>query len=290
MTSKTKIKKAVFPVAGFGTRFLPATKSMPKEMLPIIDKPLVHYAVEEAIEAGIKTIVFVTGRGKRAIEDYFDYSYELEDTLEKSGKTELCNQIREISELCEVIYVRQKEPLGLGHAILCAKDVVGNEPFAVFLPDDIIISSPPCIKQLVDIYDNYKSSVLAVREVSKEKTSIYGVIEPRAIGDGVYQVLDMVEKPEEEKAPSNLAIVGRYILTPEVFDFLGKAKKGAIGEIQITDSIKKLIPKQGVCACQFQGKHFDAGDKLGFLEATISLALERPDLSEELRQYLNSIR
>lgn len=284
-----EIKKAVFPVAGFGTRFLPATKSMPKEMLPIIDKPLVHYAVEEAIKAGIKTIIFITGRGKRAIEDYFDYSYELEHTLEKNGKTDLCSQIREISELCEVIYVRQKEPLGLGHAILCAKDVVSDEPFAVFLPDDIIFSKIPCIKQLINIYTQYKTPVLAVREVPKKETSLYGVIKPRSIGNGVYRVLDMVEKPEKGLAPSNLAIVGRYILTPEVFNFLEKTKKGARGEIQITDAVKRLIPKRGVYACQFKGKHFDAGTKIDFLKATVSLALERPDLKAEFRKFLDSV-
>ncbi|NIM46574.1 MAG: UTP--glucose-1-phosphate uridylyltransferase GalU [Candidatus Aenigmarchaeota archaeon] len=285
-----KIKKAVFPVAGFGTRFLPATKSMPKEMLPIIDKPLVHYAVEEALHAGIKTIIFITGRGKRAIEDYFDYSYELEHTLKKDGKNDLYNQIREISELCEVIYVRQKEPLGLGHAILCANDVVGNEPFAVFLPDDIIFSKIPCIKQLIDVYEKYKTSVLAVREVSREKTKLYGIIKPEKKENSVYKVLDMIEKPEPKKAPSNLGIVGRYILTPEVFKFLEKSEKGTLDEIQITDSIKKLIPKQGVYACEFEGEHFDAGDKLGFLKATVSLALKRPDLKDDFKRFLDSVK
>lgn len=280
------IQKAVFPAAGLGTRFLPATKSSPKEMLPLVDKPMIQYVVEEAIGSGIKDITIVTGRGKRAIEDFFDISFELEHELEKKGKNELLEQMKEISNMATISYIRQKEPLGLGHAVLVTQNLVGHETFAVLLGDDIIDANPPCLKQMIDVYSKYKCSVLAVQKVPKEHISQYGVIKARHLEDNVYQVLDMVEKPEAEKAPSNLAIIGRYILTPEIFTCLEQTKSDRTGEIQLTNGLRLLNKKQAIFACEFTGERYDAGSKIGFLKATVEFALKRQDLHEEFKEYL----
>ena len=280
------IRKAVFPAAGLGTRFLPATKSSPKEMLPLVDKPMIQYVIEEAIDSGIEDITIVTGRGKRAIEDFFDISFELEHELEKKGKDSLLEQMREISNMATVSYIRQKEPLGLGHAVLVTRNLLGNEPFAVLLGDDIIDANPPCLKQMIDIYAKYKCSVLAVQRVPKEHISKYGVIKARHLEANIYQVLNMVEKPEAEKAPSDLAIIGRYILTPEIFGCLEQTKMDRTGEIQLTNGLRLLNKKQAIFACEFVGERYDAGSKIGFLKATVEFALKRPDLSEEFKAYL----
>ncbi|MFH0925516.1 MAG: UTP--glucose-1-phosphate uridylyltransferase GalU [bacterium] len=283
------IKKGVFPVAGLGTRFLPATKASPKEMLPIVDKPVIQYVVEEALESGIREITFVTGRGKRAIEDHFDISYELEHELKTKGKHALLKEVQEISELISASYVRQKEARGLGHAILTARDLVGKQPFAVFLGDDIIYSQVPCTKQLIDVYNKYKCSVIAVQKIKTKYIHKYGVIEARHIENNVFQVLDLVEKPTAKKAPSDLAIIGRYILTPEIFDCIEKTTKDHGGEIQLTDALRLLINQQAIYACEFEGKRYDTGDKIGFLKATIEFALRRPDIGEDVREYLQTL-
>jgi len=281
-----KVKKAVFPVAGLGTRFLPATKSSPKEMLPLIDKPLVQYVVEEAVASGIEQILFVTGRGKRAIEDHFDISIELETHLEEKGKSKTLQAVREIADLLDIFYVRQKKALGLGHAILCAKDFVGNEPFAVLLGDDIIDSEQPCLRQLLDTFDAHQGSVLALERVPMENISSYGCVRANPLSGRVYEVLDMVEKPKQEEAPSDMAIIGRYVLTPRIFAFLEQQEPGKGGEIQLTDAILKLSREEKVYGCLFEGLRHDCGDKLGFLKATVDMALKRKEFKREFEAYL----
>ncbi|HTY20382.1 MAG TPA: UTP--glucose-1-phosphate uridylyltransferase GalU [Geobacteraceae bacterium] len=281
-----QVKKAVFPVAGLGTRFLPATKSSPKEMLPLIDKPLVHYVVEEAVASGIEDILFVTGRGKRALEDYFDISFELEALLQEKGKEKTLKEVREIADMVKIFYVRQKQALGLGHAILCAKEFVGQEPFAVLLGDDIIDGDKPCLAQLLEVYRKYRGTVLALEQVPMENISAYGCVKANQLSDQVFEVLDMVEKPKQEEAPSNLAIIGRYILTPDIFPILEKQKPGKGGEIQLTDAIRQLLREEAVYGCRFEGIRHDCGDKLGFLKATVDLALKRKEFNSEFRSYL----
>jgi UTP--glucose-1-phosphate uridylyltransferase len=289
------IRKAVLPVAGLGTRFLPATKAQPKEMLPIVDKPLVQYAVEEVAASGISLAIFVTGRGKDAIEDHFDVSFELEHQLAGRGKESLREHIRSISGLLQMTYIRQKEALGLGHAILTARDLVGNDPFAVLLSDDVIDSRVPCIKQMVDVFERYGRSVVAIQRVPRRAVSSYGVIKGHPVQDQawdgrLYRIDDMVEKPEPREAPSDLAIIGRYILTPAIFDELAATPRGAGGEIQLTDALRRLLTKEPVYGFVFEGKRYDAGDKLGFLEATVEMALKRPDLGKPFRRYLKTLK
>jgi len=287
-----RIAKAVFPAAGLGTRFLPATKAQPKEMLPLVDKPLIQYVIEEAVGAGIRNVTIVTGRGKNAIEDHFDVSYELEDVLEARGKTEQLNEVREISNMINVSYVRQKEALGLGHAVLVARDTVGNDAFAVMLGDDIIDAPVPCMKQMIDLFEKLQASIIATCEVPREEIHQYGVIRGVPV-DGfngrVYRVQDVVEKPPAQEAPSNLAIIGRYILTPEIFSILEKTRTGRGGEIQLTDGIRQLLEQQPVYAYMFDGTRYDAGDKLGFLKATVEFALRREGLGTDFRNYLRKL-
>lgn len=280
------IKKAIFPAAGLGTRFLPATKSSPKEMLPLVDKPMIQYVIEEAVCSGIENITIVTGRGKRAIEDFFDISFELEYELKKKGKKDLLDQMQSINNLAKISYIRQKEPLGLGHAILVARDLVGNQPFAVLLGDDIIDAETPCLRQMIDVYNKYKCSVIAVQKVT-DNISQYGVIKPRHLENNIYQILDMVEKPTPDKAPSDLAIIGRYILTPELFDILETIKADHSGEIQLTNGLRELLKRQAIYACEFVGKRYDAGSKIGFLQATVEFALKSQDVGKEFSQYLS---
>lgn len=283
----TQIRKAVFPVAGFGTRFLPATKASPKEMLPIVDKPLIQYAVEEAIAAGITELVFVTGRNKRAIEDHFDKAYELENELSLRGKKALLETARAvIPDNVTCIYTRQAEALGLGHAILCAQPVVGNSPFAVILADDLISAQPPALKQMVDQFNHYHNSIVAVQQVKREETSQYGIVKGRPWEEGIHRLDGIVEKPRPEDAPSTLGVVGRYILTPRIFDHLENIKAGAGGEIQLTDGIARLLKKEQVLAYEFKGKRYDCGSKQGYLEATVEFALEHPEVKDWFRQYL----
>jgi UTP--glucose-1-phosphate uridylyltransferase len=289
------IRKAVLPVAGLGTRFLPATKAQPKEMLPIVDKPLVQYAAEEVAASGVPTIVFVTGRGKDAIEDHFDVSFELEHQLAGRGKEELRAQMRSIADLLQMTYVRQKEPLGLGHAILTARDLVGDEPFAVLLSDDIIDSRVPCLKQMIEVFERYGRCVVAIQKVKRSAVSSYGIIKGSAVADGqwkgrLYRVDDMVEKPAPQDAPSDLAIIGRYILTPAIFTELASTRRGAGGEIQLTDALRRLLEKEPIYGYIFDGKRYDAGDKLGFLQATVEMALKRPDLGKPFRKYLKTLK
>jgi len=289
-----KVRKALFPAAGLGTRFLPATKAQPKEMLPLVDKPIIQYGVEEAIASGIRNILIVTGRGKTAIEDHFDVSFELENLLESRGKMELLAQVRSISDMIDVAYIRQKEALGLGHAVLRAHELIGEEPFAVVLADDVIDSETPCLRQLLDVYESFHAPVLAVMEVPRENISAYGVVDAEAVlyngaKDRVFRINDMVEKPDSENAPSNLAIIGRYILTPEIFDSIQAVPPGAGGEIQLTDALKHLLRRRPIYAYRFEGKRYDAGDRLGFLEATVELALQREDLGEAFRAYLKRL-
>jgi len=283
-----KVKKAVFPVAGLGTRFLPATKASPKEMLPLIDKPLVQYVVEEAVASGIEQILFVTGRGKRAIEDHFDIAYELEAVLREKGKNQEARKVREIAEMASIFYVRQKQALGLGHAILCAKDFVGNEPFAVLLGDDIIDAGKPCLGQLLDVFERFGGPVLALEQVPMENISSYGCVKAEMIDDRVYEVTDLVEKPKREDAPSDLAIIGRYVLTPGIFSILERQEPGKGGEIQLTDAIHKLSAREKVYGCRFGGTRYDCGDKLGFLKATVDMALKREELGRDLGDYLRN--
>jgi UTP--glucose-1-phosphate uridylyltransferase len=285
-----KVRKAVFPAAGLGTRFLPATKASPKEMLPLVDKPLIQYVVEEAVASGIESVIIVTGRGKTAIEDHFDVSFELEKLLEERGKQAELKAMRAISELARIGYVRQREALGLGHAVLQARDLVGNEPFAVMLSDDIIDSETPALKQLVDVYETYDAPVVATMQVAGEPISRFGVLDVEEVADGVYKIKDMVEKPPFVEAPSDLAIIGRYVLTPEIFDELEKTRPGAIGEIQITDAMRSLLKKRPFYAVRFEGKRHDAGDKLGFLIATVEFALKNEELAPEFREYLRSLK
>jgi UTP--glucose-1-phosphate uridylyltransferase len=289
-----KIRKAVFPAAGLGTRFLPATKAQPKEMLPLVDKPVIQYVIEEAMASGIESIIIVTGRGKNAIEDHFDVSYELEKILESRGKSALLEQVRSISKMVSLAYVRQKEALGLGHAILVAKDLIGNEPFAVLLGDDIIDSRIPCTRQMIEVFQNYQTTVLATQVVNGPEISQYGVIKGYPIdgdpGSKIYKVTDLVEKPPFQQAPSNLAIIGRYILTPEIFEALENTQPDKGGEIQLTNGLRRLLESQAIHACCFEGKRYDTGDKLGFLKATVEYALKRPDLGEAFRSYLRDLK
>ncbi|HEY7680772.1 MAG TPA: UTP--glucose-1-phosphate uridylyltransferase GalU [Terriglobia bacterium] len=290
-----KVRKAIFPAAGLGTRFLPATKAQPKEMLPLVDKPIIQYVVEEAVQSGIENIIIVTGRGKNAIEDHFDVSYELEKILEARGKQELLTVVREISDMIHVSYVRQKEALGLGHAILMARELVGDEPFAVLLGDDIIDAPVPCLRQLLEAYESLQASVVAIQEVPREAVSSYGIISGKSIAfngrsDRLYQLSDLVEKPTAAAAPSNLAVIGRYVLEPEIFDLLAATKPGAIGEIQLTDGLRALLRRKPIYGWRFDGKRYDAGDKLGFLKATVEFALQREDLGPAFREYLKALR
>jgi UTP--glucose-1-phosphate uridylyltransferase len=285
------VRKGVFPAAGLGTRFLPATKAQPKEMLPIVDKPTIQYVVEEAVASGLSEIVIVTGRNKRAIEDHFDAAFELEYYLNDRGKLEELAQIKTISELASVSYVRQKEPLGLGHAILCARSLVGDEPFGVFLGDDIIGGdAPPCMRQLLDVFERYGGPVLAITRVPRENIHQYGVIAGRNVGGNVWQIDDLVEKPKPEDAPSDLAIIGRYVLTPDLFPILAETKADKRGEIQLTDALRTLRERRPMYAVEFEGTRYDTGDKLGFLKATVEFALARPDLADQFRAYLKTLR
>ncbi len=284
-----RIRKAILPAAGLGTRFLPATKAQPKEMLPIVDKPTIQYVVEEAAASGIEDIIIVTGRGKNAIEDHFDRSLELQIALERQGKDEQLQEIQRISELTSFCYIRQKEPLGLGHAILVARALVGNEPFAVLLGDDIIDAEVPCLSQMMSAFDRHRSSIIAVQRIPWEETSSYGVIDPKSVEDSIYQILDLVEKPSPGTAPSDLAIIGRYILTPEIFDALEQTPPDEGGEIQLTNGLKLLLRTQPIYGFAFRGRRYDAGSKLGFLKATVQFALKRPDLAPGLRAYLRSL-
>jgi UTP--glucose-1-phosphate uridylyltransferase len=284
------IRKAVFPAAGLGTRFLPATKASPKEMLPLVDKPLIQYGVEEAVASGIEEVVIITGRGKRAIEDHFDTSFELEHELREKNKMKLLAEVERISNMVLFSYIRQKNALGLGHAVLCSEPSVDDEPFAVILSDDIIDSKVPATKQLMDVYDKYRSPVVAICEVPRETVSSYGIIDAVEVERGVYQVREMVEKPPIEKSPSNLAIIGRYVLTPDIFEYLRETKPGKGGEIQLTDGLRDLMRDRPVYACKFKGVRYDAGDKLGFLKATVEYALKDPVLGSEFREYLKELR
>jgi UTP--glucose-1-phosphate uridylyltransferase len=284
-----EIRKAVVTAAGWGTRFLPATKAQPKETLPLVDKPIIQYVIEEAVASGIRQIIIVTAGGKRAIEDHFDRSFELEHALEQKGDMKLLSEVRRISELADICYLRQKEQLGLGHAILITRELIGNEPFAVFLPDDVIDSDVPCMKQMIDTYRRYNCSVVAVERVEHNATASYGIIEPREIEERVYQVMSMVEKPSPEEAPSNLGIVGRYVLTPEIFEALQETPPGKGREIQLTDGLQLLLQRQAIYAYEFEGTRYDAGNPLGFLRASVELALRRPDIGGAFRAYLKGL-
>ena len=286
----SKIRKAIIPAAGLGTRFLPATKAQPKEMLPLVDKPTIQYIVEEAIASGIESVLIVTGRGKRAIEDHFDRSYELESELLKSGKKELYEIVEDIANLVELFYIRQKSPRGLGHAIHCGKTFIGNEPFAVLLGDDVVVNKEkPALKQLIDVYDQMGKSVLGVQRVAQKNVSKYGIVDPSEVNGNVSKVKDLVEKPSPDKAPSNIAILGRYIITPRIFEILETTEPGVGGEIQITDALKQLTKEEDMYACEFEGRRYDVGTKMGFLEATIEFALDREDLKDDVEAYLTSL-
>jgi len=284
-----RIRKAVFPAAGLGTRFLPATKAQPKEMLPLVDKPIIQYGVEEAVASGIDNIILVTGRGKNAIEDHFDVSIELETFLEARGKTDLLAEIRKISNLINFAYVRQGEPLGLGHAVLVTKHLVGDEPFAVILGDDVIDADPPAVRQMIDVFEEVDGPVLAVERVPPEDISSYGVIDAEQIRDGVYRIRDLVEKPPRDEAPSDLAIIGRYILTPDIFGALEATVTDRTGEIQLTNGLRRLLQKRPLYACRIDGVRHDTGNKLGYLRAVVYFALRRPDLADAFREYLRMI-
>ena len=290
-----KVRKAVFPAAGLGTRFLPATKAQPKEMLPLVDKPLIQYGVEEVIHSGIQNIIIVTGRGKSAIEDHFDVSFELEHLLESRGQKDLLASVRSVSDMIDIAYVRQKEALGLGHAVLRAKDLVGPEPFAVVLSDDVIDAEIPCMRQLLDVYEFFGASVVALMEVPKDRISAYGVVDAEPVAhngakDRLYRICNMVEKPKAEDAPSNLAIIGRYVLTPEIFTSIEAVQPGSGGEIQLTDGLKHLLRNRPIYGYKFEGTRYDAGDKLGFLKATVEFALKRYDLGGPFREYLRGMK
>lgn len=284
-----KVKKAVIPAAGLGTRFLPATKAQPKEMLPIVDKPTLQYIIEEAVESGIDEILIITGRNKKSIEDHFDKSVELELELEQKGKKELLDIVQGISNMINIHYIRQKEPRGLGDAIYCARHFIGDEPFAVMLGDDIVDNEVPCLKQLMDAYEEYRTTILGVQKVNEKDTDKYGIIAAKHIEDRVYKVKDLVEKPEIGKAPSNIAILGRYIITPEIFDILRDLPTGKGGEVQLTDALKVLAKKEAMYAYNFEGRRYDVGDKLGFLEATVDFALKRPELKDGFAEYLKLV-
>jgi len=287
-----KVCKAVFPAAGLGTRFLPATKAQPKEMLPLVDKPIIQYGVEEALAAGCNQIIIITGRGKTAIEDHFDHSFELERILEEKKKTDLLKVVRQISDMIHVAYVRQKEALGLGHAVLTARELVGREPFAVLLADDVIDAPEPVLKQMMRVFEEKQCSVIATQIVEGKAISAYGVLEVKPVDSTgrIYQVLDMVEKPALEDAPSNLAIIGRYILTPTIFDVLAETQVGKGGELQLTDALRLLVKQEKMYAYVYEGKRHDTGDKLGFLKATVEFALKRDDLGGPLREYLRTLK
>jgi UTP--glucose-1-phosphate uridylyltransferase len=284
------ITKAVFPAAGLGTRFLPATKASPKEMMPLVDKPLIQYVVEEAVSSGIDQVVVITGRGKRAIEDHFDVAFELEEDLKAKGKHKLLSEVQRIANLVTFCYIRQKKALGLGHAVLTSKRVVGNEPFAVLLGDDIIDAEVPALQQMMEVYKRYPATILAIQKVPKSQTHQYGIIDGKRIEDGIYLVKDLVEKPSPDEAPSNLAIIGRYILTPEIFNSLENTKPGKGGEIQLTDGLRLLMNKQPIYAFEFQGERHDAGDKLGFLKATVQFGLKNVEFGDEFRTYLKKLK
>jgi UTP--glucose-1-phosphate uridylyltransferase len=286
-----RVRKAIFPAGGLGTRFLPATKVIPKEMLSLVDKPIIQYGVEEAIASGIEHIIVITGRGKGSMEDHFDISYELDSNLEKKGKHELLAISRGVSSLARISYVRQKEPLGLGHAVLCAKDLVGNEPFAVLLPDDVIDAEVPCLKQMIDVFNERGGSVLATQTIEGPAISAYGVLagSQDAANPRIYNCTGMIEKPAFESAPSTQAIIGRYVLTPRIFELLEKTAPGAGGEIQLTDGIRALVNEEKVFGYTFEGKRFDAGDKFGMLQATVEFALKRPEFADKFRAYLKGL-
>jgi UTP--glucose-1-phosphate uridylyltransferase len=289
MKSPSLIRKAVLPAAGMGTRFLPATKAQPKEMLPLVDKPIIQYVVEEAVASGIRTIIIVTGRGKTAIENHFDVAYELEQLLERRSRPDLLKEVRGITDMIDVAYVRQKEPLGLGHAILMARELVGDEPFAVFLGDDVIEAPVPVMRQMIDIYGRHRCPIIAVEKVSRSRTGDYGIVAARPAGDRLHRVTDLVEKPSPDEAPSDLAIIGRYILTPDIFTHLEKTAAGRGGEIQLTDALRSLVRRRPIYAYRFNGTRYDTGDKLGFLKATVEFALRRPDLGAQFRSYLKAL-
>jgi UTP--glucose-1-phosphate uridylyltransferase len=285
-----KLRKAVIPVAGLGTRFLPATKTVPKELLPIVDIPSIQYVVQEAVDAGIEEIIFVTGRGKDGIEDHFDEAPELEQVLAERGNNEMVKMLRRIAEMTEVVSVRQKKPLGLGHAVLCARDLVGNEPFAVMLADDLIDSATPCIRQLLDIFQTSNESVVALMEVPSTEVHQYGVIKGKLVKERLYEVEAMVEKPPASEAPSRMAIIGRYVLRPEIFSILQKLPSGKGGEIQLTDGLAQLVRERKIYGCEFDGDRYDIGDKFGFVRATVAYALKRPDLKDKVLEYLKSAK
>ncbi len=284
-----KIRKAVIPVAGLGTRFLPATKTVPKELLPIVDIPAIQYVVQEAVDSGISEVIFVTGRGKDSIEDHFDEIPELEQVLEERGQKEAVQSLRQIAEMIEVVSVRQKKPLGLGHAVFCARDLVGDEPFAVLLSDDLIEAPVPCMRQLMEIFEEKKESVLALRRVPEDQVQRYGIVQGKELTKGLYEVENMMEKPQPHETPSRLAIIGRYILRPEIFSLLENVTPGKGGEIQLTDGISKLARQRKVYGYEFEGEHYDIGDKFGFVRATVAYALKRPELKEQTREYLQAV-
>jgi UTP--glucose-1-phosphate uridylyltransferase len=286
-----KIRKAIIPAAGLGTRFLPATKAQPKEMLPIVDKPTIQYIVEEAVASGIEEIIIIIGRGKRSIEDHFDKSYELEDALLRKDKLDILEEVQSISSLANIYYVRQKEALGLGHAILCAKSFIGNEPFAVLLGDDIVMSETPCLKQIIKVFEYCNSSVIAIQSVADNDVSKYGIIKPKGTNfePNLFYIEKLVEKPTREEAPSNLAIMGRYVLRPEIFEVLEELPIGQGGELQLTDAINELNKRQAVLAYSFEGKRYDIGDKIGFIKATVDFALQREDTRDDVIQYLKDV-
>ncbi|KGI41136.1 UTP--glucose-1-phosphate uridylyltransferase [Clostridium tetani] len=284
-----KVKKAVIPAAGLGTRFLPATKAQPKEMLPIVDKPTIQHIIEEAVASGIEEILIITGRNKRAIEDHFDKSVELEQQLKDTGKKDMLEMVEDISNMAEIYYIRQKEPKGLGHAINCARTFVGNEPFAVMLGDDVVYGDKPCLKQLIECYNEYKTTILGVQQVVREDVYKYGIVEGKHIENNVYKVKDLIEKPDVDEAPSNIAILGRYIITPKIFEILSTIEPGKGGEIQLTDALKKLSLQEAIYAYDFEGRRYDVGDKLGFLEATIEFALRKDEIKNDFEKYILGI-
>ncbi|WP_223837193.1 UTP--glucose-1-phosphate uridylyltransferase GalU [Paenibacillus oceani] len=284
-----KVRKAIIPAAGLGTRFLPATKAMPKEMLPIVDKPTIQYIVEEAVESGIEDIIIVTGKGKRAIEDHFDNSFELEQSLLEKGKLELLNEVQKSSKMVDIHYIRQKEAKGLGHAVWCARKFIGNEPFAVLLGDDIVAADKPCLKQMIEQYERFKASVIGVQRVPEKEVPRYGIIEAKEIHERFFSVSNLVEKPKMEQAPSNLAIMGRYILSPKILDILDRQEPGAGGEIQLTDAIAKLNQEEAVYAYDFEGVRYDVGEKLGFIQTNIEFALQHSELRQSLLEYMEKL-
>ncbi len=284
-----KVRKAIIPAAGLGTRFLPATKAQPKEMLPIVDKPTIQYIIEEAIASGIEQILIITGRGKRAIEDHFDRSFELEEELRRKGQEELLAQVVDIGSLVDIHYIRQKEPRGLGHAINCARAFIGDEPFAVLLGDDIVDAEKPCLRQLMDIFEEYHTTVLGVQRVPWEDVSKYGIVSGKEVDEHIFKIKDMVEKPDRDQAPSNIAILGRYIIRPSIFEYLENAQPGKGGEIQLTDALHRQMENEAMYAFEFEGRRYDVGNKLGFLQATVEFALKRPDLKDEFEAYLRKL-